>query len=328
MADRVPRHVLHVPQQGSWDCGLACLAMIVSTLEHMQESPAIGPSCAVAPIVTTRHATRMLRHLRTLAATTSTWTIDLAFVLKQLGLPFEFRSTHLGVNVGLGGLDFYSGFLDADGERVSSRQRELADLASPLFRTVEAGTSLAALRDAVSDGSHVCVVLTDARRLVESSSASTWFAWATSGQEAWFVKLDETGFRGHYVLLVAWRGHEGGTSESVSPSQGAAAASADAAGGDVDSSGTAAPSEAVATMGLEAASLDAATPAGTSEAAIAGEAGFLDPGAPVARIRWLPARQFNAARLAHGTDSDVILVPLEHARREWLRGAAARSPAE
>ncbi|KAA0177751.1 hypothetical protein FNF27_00923 [Cafeteria roenbergensis] len=327
MADAAPRHLLHVPQQASWDCGLACLAMIVSTLEHMQGSPGVGPSCAVAPIVTTRHATRMLRHLGTLAATTSTWTIDLAFVLQQLGIPFELRSTHLGVNTGLGGLAFYSGFLDADSERVSSRQRELAALASPLFRAVETKTNLAVLRDAVSDGSHVCVVLTDARRLAERSGAASWLSWASSGQDDWFLKMDEAGFRGHYVLLVAWRGHEGGASEARAPPPEAPAASAAVA----TSAARAAPGEAAAVGTAEAVP---ATPVASfpaedgGESSVTGDAGFLDPGAPVARIRWLPARQFDAARLARGTDSDVIIVSLDQAQREWASGATAGGPAK
>lgn len=53
--------------------------------------------------------------------TSSTWTIDLCYLLKRLGMRHEFWTTVLGVNQGYGSDKFYRDILDKDRIRVNNR---------------------------------------------------------------------------------------------------------------------------------------------------------------------------------------------------------------
>lgn len=70
---RVP----HVQQEQNWDCGLACVLMVLGSLGAQR--------CD-------------LRTMRRLCTTQSIWTIDLAHLLRAFGVDVRFVSLELGVN--------------------------------------------------------------------------------------------------------------------------------------------------------------------------------------------------------------------------------------
>lgn len=102
----------HVQQSFAWDCGLACLEMIFSSwgLEHVSRDVLVE-----------------------LAATQSTWTIDLLFVLHSVldqqesntDIAYLFSSQSLGVNGNLQTLPYYATQFTKDTCRVQERSNIL-----------------------------------------------------------------------------------------------------------------------------------------------------------------------------------------------------------
>jgi len=253
--------VVHVRQRRSWDCGIACVAMVVSMLEcEYCGAPEHAAGLTVAAMSDDK-AAPLLGELARLVATTSTWTADLAFLLSVLGVPCTLRSTHLGVDEGLEDMPFYRDHVGADRARVHGRlsaMRSGTDGTTERFSPVElieSATDLVVLRDAVRSG-WLAVVLTDGRKLVTADGVlGAALMWAQQ-------RGGDDGFAGHYVVVVAWSGRESSTAcERV---------------------------------------------------------GILDPVDTAASLRWVSAPRFDAARLARGTDSDVILIQLRPASAAWV----------
>ncbi|KAJ2780420.1 hypothetical protein GGI18_003822, partial [Coemansia linderi] len=89
--------VSKILQQDSWDCGLACVCMVLRAFGY--------PTCTIAQL--TRHAN-----------TSSVWTIDLVYLLHRfLKADFTYYTKFLGVNPEHSQHGFYQG-LDDDEARV------------------------------------------------------------------------------------------------------------------------------------------------------------------------------------------------------------------
>ncbi|KAM0013163.1 putative guanylate cyclase [Helianthus debilis subsp. tardiflorus] len=69
--------VPHIKQLRSWDCGLACVLMVLRTLGLDQYD---------------------LQDLEEICRTTSIWTVDLAYLLQKLSIRFSFFTVTLGAN--------------------------------------------------------------------------------------------------------------------------------------------------------------------------------------------------------------------------------------
>ena len=87
----------HVRQSYSWDCGLACVLMV---LRH-------------------KGISYTLEDLITMAGTKSVWTVDLAYILARCGLDFVFHTISTGVRPEYGAEAFYKDDLDEDMVRVN-----------------------------------------------------------------------------------------------------------------------------------------------------------------------------------------------------------------
>lgn len=89
--------VPHINQLHSWDCGLACVLMVLRTLGvkdcNMQE---LGDLCC----------------------TTSIWTVDLAYLLKKFSVNFSYFTVTLGANPSFSVETFYKEQLPNDLVRV------------------------------------------------------------------------------------------------------------------------------------------------------------------------------------------------------------------
>lgn len=89
--------VPHIKQLRSWDCGLACVLMVLRTLglNHYD-----------------------LQDLEQLCCTTSIWTVDLAYLLQKLSIRFSFFTVTLGANPDFSMENFYKEQLANDIGRV------------------------------------------------------------------------------------------------------------------------------------------------------------------------------------------------------------------
>ncbi|XP_026666397.1 guanylyl cyclase 1 isoform X2 [Phoenix dactylifera] len=89
--------VPHVRQLFNWDCGLACVLMVLKTLgiDHYN-----------------------IHDLEKLCCTTSIWTVDLAYLLHKFSVSFSFLTVTLGVNPEFSAESFYREQLQDDVGRV------------------------------------------------------------------------------------------------------------------------------------------------------------------------------------------------------------------
>mgnify|MGYP001795155675 CR=1 FL=1 len=100
---KVRTNLPHVRQKFDWDCGLACLQMVLkkslgdefnlSEFEAICEKKGFGKSV---------------------------WTIDLASILTEFGLPYKLYTITLGVDEGYERNTFYQQFYITDHYRVSN----------------------------------------------------------------------------------------------------------------------------------------------------------------------------------------------------------------
>jgi hypothetical protein len=79
--------VPHVQQAFTWDCGLACVLMVLRTL---------GIHCCDG-----------IADLERLCRTTSIWTVDLAYLLNKFSVSFSFFTVTLGANPQYSAESFY-----------------------------------------------------------------------------------------------------------------------------------------------------------------------------------------------------------------------------
>eukprot|EP00268_Persea_americana_P066928 TRINITY_DN9163_c0_g1_i1.p1 TRINITY_DN9163_c0_g1~~TRINITY_DN9163_c0_g1_i1.p1 ORF type:complete len:170 (-),score=22.78 TRINITY_DN9163_c0_g1_i1:580-1089(-) len=91
--------VPHVRQLCNWDCGLACVLMVLRTLgiDHCD-----------------------IHSLGKLCSTTSIWTVDLAYLLHKFSITFTFLTVTLGANPDFSVETFYKEQLSNDLGRVDS----------------------------------------------------------------------------------------------------------------------------------------------------------------------------------------------------------------
>jgi hypothetical protein len=131
--------VHHIRQSFKWDCGIACILMMLRTRgEHKTRGDLIA-----------------------LVGTNSVWTVDLAYIMRKCGLPCVFHTVMEGVREEYAAETFYKDELDEDRARVEKLFRG-AKAAGVAVRT-EAVT-LAQIAAAVLEG-RLAIVLTDRRIL-------------------------------------------------------------------------------------------------------------------------------------------------------------------
>eukprot|EP00878_Enallax_costatus_P008667 GHUV01009061.1.p1 GENE.GHUV01009061.1~~GHUV01009061.1.p1 ORF type:complete len:460 (+),score=166.15 GHUV01009061.1:529-1908(+) len=182
-------HVQHIPQLYNWDCGLACVLMVLRAL-----------GCANCDF----------QQLRRLSQTTSVWTVDLAHLLAHFGASVTFTTITVGINNDYANEWFYMEHLEHDELRV----QQLFQQAEQLGIVVQQRSlDIAELIAAVSSGNQLAIMLVD-RRKIDPWQAAADMAWNyTTGVTS------ATGYTGHYILVVGYE----------APSAAAAAASTEAA---------------------------------------------------------------------------------------------------
>jgi len=97
--------MFHVNQRGSWDCGLACISMVLFAAGMRNISP---------------------RQVRKLCGTKSVWSIHLAYLLRHFGIPCTYYTTYSIHDQNFEDLPFYkkSGNLTAELEQVTKLMQQ------------------------------------------------------------------------------------------------------------------------------------------------------------------------------------------------------------
>ncbi|GLC36565.1 hypothetical protein PLESTM_000460800 [Pleodorina starrii] len=170
----VHSHVPHCKQYFNWDCGLACVQMILQASGF--------PHCDY-------------RILRQFCATTSIWTVDLAHLLRRFGLAVSFFTVTLGPNPAYANESFYMENMEDDERRVSQL---FVDAARVGIEVQQRSISSEELQFWLLSGSCLVIVLVDKRKLDPWLAAADMCLPSLCGMEL--------GYTGHYVLVVGYDG--------------------------------------------------------------------------------------------------------------------------
>jgi hypothetical protein len=103
--------IAHVQQRRDWDCGIACVEMLL----RAASAAACGDACDASR--SALEGSRLWEELTEGVQLGSVWTVDLALRLAERGMPVAYHTTMAGVNPGHASLSFYSDF-DADAARL------------------------------------------------------------------------------------------------------------------------------------------------------------------------------------------------------------------
>ncbi|KAF5203211.1 Gucd1 [Thalictrum thalictroides] len=168
--------VPHIRQLHSWDCGLACVLMVLRTLGN--------DGCDLHVLVE-------------LCNTTSIWTVDLAYLLQRFSVSFAFFTVTLGANPDFQMEMFYKDHLSTDLVRVDRLfQKALAAGIDIQCRSI-GGEELSVL---ILSGNHIAIALVDQYKLSRS-----WL------EEVCVPGLyqEDTSYTGHFVVICGFDADKG-----------------------------------------------------------------------------------------------------------------------
>lgn len=171
------QHVPHCQQHFSWDCGLACVLMVVKA--------------------TGAHACDY-QTLRDMCPTTSIWTVDLAHLLRRFGLEVCFFTITLGPNPAYANEGFYMENMQEDERRVSQLFLE-APAAG--ISVQQRSLSSDELQEAMLTGACLVIALVDKRKLLDPYTEACMVLPALCGIDA--------GYTGHYILIIGFDSEPG-----------------------------------------------------------------------------------------------------------------------
>ncbi|XP_011625587.1 protein GUCD1 isoform X1 [Amborella trichopoda] len=164
--------VPHIQQLSTWDCGLACVLMVLKTL---------GIDCGDIPC------------LEKLCCTTSVWTVDLAHLLHKFSVKFFFLTVTLGANPNYAVESFYQDNLPDDIRRVNGQfQVALENGINIQCRSI-GGEEISVL---ILSGKFVAVALVDKHKL----SCRPWL------EEICLPEIygGTSGYTGHFVVICGY----------------------------------------------------------------------------------------------------------------------------
>ncbi|XP_019053956.1 PREDICTED: protein GUCD1 isoform X2 [Nelumbo nucifera] len=163
--------VPHISQLYSWDCGLACVLMVLRTLGIEQ-----CDLCSLAE----------------LCRTTSIWTVDLAYLLQKFSVSFSFFTITLGANPSFCIESFYKEQLPNDLVRVDRLfQKALESGINIQCRSI----SCKEISILILSGKYIAIVLVDQYKLsrswLEDVCVSAFYA-------------GNSGYSGHYIVVCGY----------------------------------------------------------------------------------------------------------------------------
>jgi len=173
--DEVIIDLQHFPQVTSWDCGLACLLMVLNDETR------------------SKFVKNKYKICREEGFGVTIWTIDLAYLLKRFNVEHTYFTTTLGVDPGYKKQKFYTNNFHECQARVENRFREAAqkgiDVQQKLVTLDEIINHLASRRPAI--------VLVNANLLLCERCAYPF--------PLLYYFTSRLPFQGHYVVLVGFQ---------------------------------------------------------------------------------------------------------------------------
>lgn len=171
----VPRsrfvEVPHVRQLWTWDCGLACVLMVLKALGI--------EDCD-------------MESLAKLCSTTSIWTVDLAHLLRRFSINVSFLTVTIGANPNFARETFYKEHMAEDGERVNGLFEKAPQAGIQIQWRSISGEELSML---ILSGNYIAIALVDKYKL----------------SQPWLEELClsdccgvSSGYTGHYVVICGY----------------------------------------------------------------------------------------------------------------------------
>lgn len=160
--------VPHVRQQFHWDCGLACVLMVLRTV-------GMG-NCDIHQLVD-------------LCSTTSVWTVDLAYLLKRFSVSFHFFTVTIGANPKFSDETFYRDQLQDDLRRVDGLFEKALETGITIVCRSISGVDIAAL---ISSGQYIAVALVDKIKLSHSQ------------QKDGLISVGSSDYMGHFIVICGY----------------------------------------------------------------------------------------------------------------------------
>lgn len=163
--------VPHVEQLCSWDCGLACVLMVLKTLGIEGHD---------------------LKSLGELCSTSSIWTVDLAHLLRLFDIEVAFLTVTLGANPSFAVETFYKENMEEDGERVNKLFEKAPEVGIQVqWRSISAQE----LSMIILSGQYLAIALVDKRKL-----CYPWLEELCLSECCGMI----TGYTGHYVVICGY----------------------------------------------------------------------------------------------------------------------------
>ncbi|EYU35265.1 hypothetical protein ABFS82_06G128700 [Erythranthe guttata] len=165
--------VPHINQQHSWDCGLACVLMVLRLLGVYD--------CNI-------------QQLCDLCSTTSIWTVDLAYLLHKFSVSFTYCTVTLGGNPDFSVETFYKDQLPNDLLRVNTLFHEAREAGICIeCRSVSAKE----ISGFILSGKYVAIALVDQDKLWSDSQL-------VDGCVSDFYSCSSPGYTGHYIVICGY----------------------------------------------------------------------------------------------------------------------------
>ncbi|KAL3521152.1 hypothetical protein ACH5RR_019301 [Cinchona calisaya] len=163
--------VPHINQQYTWDCGLACVLMVLRTLGIDGGD---------------------IQELQGLCCTTSIWTVDLAYLLQKFSVKFSYFTVTLGANPNFCAETFYKDQLPSDLQRVDMLFQKARDAGINIECRTVSGEEISHM---VLSGKYIVIALVDQYMLSRSWLRDVCIAG---------IYDDSPGYTGHYVIICGY----------------------------------------------------------------------------------------------------------------------------
>lgn len=163
--------VPHIKQEHTWDCGLACVLMVLRTLgiNHYD-----------------------IEDLEAFCNTNSIWTVDLAYLLHKFSISFSYITVTLGANPKFSLESFYEKQLGDDIVRVNMLFKKSQEAGINIECRSIKGDEIALL---IMSGKYVIIALVDQYVLSQSWTEDLYISDFYSGP---------SGYTGHYIVICGY----------------------------------------------------------------------------------------------------------------------------
>ncbi|XP_059666339.1 guanylyl cyclase 1 isoform X2 [Cornus florida] len=163
--------VPHINQLQTWDCGLACVLMVLRTLGIN--------NCNI-------------QELGDLCCTTSIWTVDLAYLLQRFSVNFSYFTVTLGANPNFSVESFYKEQLPNDLVRVDMLFQKALEAGIDIQCRSISGEDISLL---ILSGKYIAIALVDQFKLGRSWLGDVCVSDFSGGS---------SGYTGHYVVICGY----------------------------------------------------------------------------------------------------------------------------